>query len=81
MNKATVHVPGLKVTVPLAADALPRDLVPMEGPATGARAARRTSAEDGRTVQASRRRRMTIQAATGSATVDAEAFPDRSLGR
>ena len=33
MNKATIHVPGLKVTVPLAADALPRDLVPMEGPA------------------------------------------------
>jgi hypothetical protein len=30
---ATIHVPGLKVTVPLAADALPRDLVPMEGPA------------------------------------------------
>jgi hypothetical protein len=33
MTKATIHVPGLKVTVPLAADALPRDLVPMEGPA------------------------------------------------
>ena len=32
-NKATLHVPGLKVTVPLAADALPRDLVPMERPA------------------------------------------------
>jgi hypothetical protein len=32
-NQATIHVPGLKVTVPLAADALPRDLVPMEGPA------------------------------------------------
>jgi hypothetical protein len=32
-TKATIHVPGLKVTVPLAADALPRDLVPMEGPA------------------------------------------------
>jgi hypothetical protein len=32
-TKATLHVPGLKVTVPLAADALPRDLVPMEGPA------------------------------------------------
>jgi hypothetical protein len=32
MTKATIHVPGLKVTVPLAADALPRDLVPMEGP-------------------------------------------------
>ena len=33
ITKATIHVPGLKVTVPLAADALPRDLVPMEGPA------------------------------------------------
>jgi hypothetical protein len=33
MTKATIRVPGLKVTVPLAADALPRDLVPMEGPA------------------------------------------------
>ena len=33
MTKATIHVPGLKVTVPLAAEALPRDLVPMEGPA------------------------------------------------
>ena len=33
MTKATLHVPGLKVSVPLAADALPRDLVPMEGPA------------------------------------------------
>jgi hypothetical protein len=32
-TKATIHVPGLKVTVPLTADALPRDLVPMEGPA------------------------------------------------
>ena len=32
-TKATIHVPGLKVTVPLATDALPRDLVPMEGPA------------------------------------------------
>ena len=30
---ATIRVPGLKVTVPLAADALPRDLVPMDGPA------------------------------------------------
>src|SRR3954451_20664084 len=30
---ATIHVPGLKVTVPLAAAALPRDLVPMDGPA------------------------------------------------
>jgi hypothetical protein len=33
MTKATIQVPGLKVAVPLAADALPRDLVPMEGPA------------------------------------------------
>jgi hypothetical protein len=33
MTKATLQVPGLKVTVPLAADALPRDLVPLEGPA------------------------------------------------
>ena len=32
-TKATIHVPWLKVTVPLAAGALPRDLVPMEGPA------------------------------------------------
>jgi hypothetical protein len=32
-TKATLHVPGLKVTVPLPADSLPRDLVPMEGPA------------------------------------------------
>src|SRR3954463_2846876 len=30
---ATIRVPGLKVTVPLAAAALPRDLVPPEGPA------------------------------------------------
>ena len=30
---ATIRVPGLKVTVPLAADALPRDLVPADGPA------------------------------------------------
>jgi hypothetical protein len=30
---ATIRVPGLKVTVPLAADALPRDIVPMDGPA------------------------------------------------
>jgi hypothetical protein len=29
----TIQVPSLKVTVPLAAAALPRDLVPMEGPA------------------------------------------------
>ncbi len=33
MTSATIRVPGLKVTVPLAAEALPRDLVPMEGPA------------------------------------------------
>lgn len=32
-QKATLRVPGLKVAVPLPADALPRDLVPMEGPA------------------------------------------------
>jgi hypothetical protein len=32
-TSATIRVPGLKVTVPLAADALPRDLVPMDGPA------------------------------------------------
>jgi hypothetical protein len=31
--KATIHVPGLKVAVPLAADVLPSNLVPMEGPA------------------------------------------------
>src|SRR3954447_16851028 len=30
---ATIHVPALKVTVPLAAAALPGDLVPMDGPA------------------------------------------------
>src|SRR4051795_12329170 len=30
---ATIRVPGLKVTVPLAAAALPRDLVPSDGPA------------------------------------------------
>jgi hypothetical protein len=33
MGQATIPVRGLKVTVPLAADALPRDLVPMDGPA------------------------------------------------
>jgi hypothetical protein len=33
MKKSTIQVAGLKVAVPLAADALPRDLVPMEGPA------------------------------------------------
>ena len=32
-KKATIRVPGLKVAVPLSADAIPRDLVPMEGPA------------------------------------------------
>ena len=31
-QKATIPVAGLKVAVPLAADALPRDLVPMDGP-------------------------------------------------
>ena len=31
-QKATIAVAGLKVAVPLAADALPRDLVPMDGP-------------------------------------------------
>jgi hypothetical protein len=30
---AQIKVPGLKVAVPLPADALPKDLVPMEGPA------------------------------------------------
>src|SRR3954462_1173380 len=33
MKTATIQVPSLKVTVPLAADALPGDLVPMDGPA------------------------------------------------
>jgi hypothetical protein len=33
MTRATIRVPGLKVAVPLAADLLPRDLVPMDGPA------------------------------------------------
>ena len=33
MKKATIRVPGLKVAVPLPADALPRDLVPFDGPA------------------------------------------------
>jgi hypothetical protein len=32
-TSATIRVPGLKVVVPLAADALPRDIVPMDGPA------------------------------------------------
>ena len=30
---AQIQVPGLKVAVPLPADALPQDLVPLEGPA------------------------------------------------
>ena len=33
MASATIRVPGWKVTVPLSAEALPRDLVPMDGPA------------------------------------------------
>lgn len=33
MASATIRVPVLKVTVPLSAEALPRDLVPMDGPA------------------------------------------------
>jgi hypothetical protein len=33
MASATIRVTGLKVTVPLSAEALPRDLVPMDGPA------------------------------------------------
>jgi hypothetical protein len=33
IKPATIRVPGLKVAVPLPADALPQDLVPMEGPA------------------------------------------------
>jgi hypothetical protein len=32
-QKATIPVTGLKVAVPLAVDSLPRDLVPMDGPA------------------------------------------------
>ncbi len=32
MTTATIRVPALKVKVPLAADALPRDLVPSDGP-------------------------------------------------
>jgi hypothetical protein len=32
-KSATIRVPSLKVTIPLAADALPRDLVPIDGPA------------------------------------------------
>jgi hypothetical protein len=37
MTKATIQVPGLKVAVPLAADALPRDLV-LDGGSLTARA-------------------------------------------
>jgi hypothetical protein len=33
VSKVIIRVPGLKVAVPLAADALPRDLVPADGPA------------------------------------------------
>ena len=33
VSKAIIRIPSLKVAVPLAADALPRDLVPMDGPA------------------------------------------------
>jgi hypothetical protein len=33
MKKATLRVPGLKIAVPLPADALPQDLVPPDGPA------------------------------------------------
>src|SRR3954451_17284414 len=33
MKSATIRVKGLKVAVPLQADAVPRDLVPMDGPA------------------------------------------------
>jgi hypothetical protein len=32
-TSATIRVPGLKARVPLAAEALPHDLVPMDGPA------------------------------------------------
>jgi hypothetical protein len=32
MPTATIRVPGLKVVVPLSAEALPRDLVPPDGP-------------------------------------------------
>jgi hypothetical protein len=35
MANATIRVAGLKVTVPLSAEALPHDLVPMDGPAGG----------------------------------------------
>ena len=33
MKNTTIRVPGLKVAVPLSVDAIPQDLVPMEGPA------------------------------------------------
>jgi len=33
MKKATIRVPGIKVAVPFKPDAIPRNLVPMEGPA------------------------------------------------
>lgn len=33
MKKATIRLPGIKVAVPLKPDAIPRDLVPPEGPA------------------------------------------------
>jgi hypothetical protein len=33
VQKAQIKVPGLKVAVPLKADALPQDLVPPDGPA------------------------------------------------
>ena len=33
MASATIRVPGWKVTVPLSAEAPPRDIVPMDGPA------------------------------------------------
>ena len=47
-TKATIHVSGLKVTVPLAADGLPRNLVPMKGPAAAhPRAGPRRRAADG----------------------------------
>jgi hypothetical protein len=32
-SKATLHVPKIKVAVPLAAESLPHDLVPPDGPA------------------------------------------------
>src|SRR5512135_2357557 len=33
MKKATIRIPGIKVAVPLKPDAIPRNLVPLEGPA------------------------------------------------